>query len=166
VVAGAITEVPKRLVRRPRPYAYYQEPPEDGALDAEDAHLSFFSGHTAFSFAAAGATCEMARVRGYSGRCGFLDTPFLLAAGTAFLRTAADRHYLSDVAVGGLVGWGIGRFIGRLHRPRVPSSSPTVSPPAADLAAPVTALRLSGTTAVWIGHAPAGGTAAGFNLGW
>ena len=50
-----VTDIVKRLVRRPRPYTYSGDPAVKRYSDAEgnDAYLSFFSGHSSMAFAAA-----------------------------------------------------------------------------------------------------------------
>jgi membrane-associated phospholipid phosphatase len=115
--ALATVETVKHIVHRPRPYAHYCEPPAAGALCKVDSRLSFFSGHTAAAFAAATAAGEIARMKGYRNATTIRSTGLALAAATGLLRTAADRHYLSDVVVGAAVGWAIGKGVARLHKP-------------------------------------------------
>jgi membrane-associated phospholipid phosphatase len=76
-----------------------------------DQDLSFFSGHSSFVFAAVAATGVVATLRNY--RLGWLAwvVGVPLAAATAVLRLAADKHWASDVltglAIGALVGAGM-----------------------------------------------------------
>jgi membrane-associated phospholipid phosphatase len=71
-------------------------------------HRSFFSGHSAASFASAGLICSHhANLPLYGG--GFADgaicgAAFAVAGATAGLRVVSDMHYTSDVLVG--AAWG------------------------------------------------------------
>lgn len=44
---------------------------------------------------------------------------YALAATSGYLRIAADRHYLTDVVVGAVVGSGIGLAVPLLVHPRI-----------------------------------------------
>lgn len=73
---------------------------------------SFYSGHSSFSFSAAGQVCVThAHLPLYGSdaadafACG---SALVLAATVALLRVVADRHYITDVLVGALVGLGTG----------------------------------------------------------
>jgi membrane-associated phospholipid phosphatase len=81
----AIAETVKRLVHRERP-------------DQSD-RKSFFSEHTA-----------LACVGGFSSRRELMAAA--LCASTAYLRVGAKRHWVTDVAAGAAVGFGLSR-IGR-----------------------------------------------------
>jgi membrane-associated phospholipid phosphatase len=73
---------------------------------------SFWSGHTALAFTAAGLSCaHHAYIKLYGG--GAPDTlacagAIGLSATTGTLRLLGDRHYATDIATGALVGFGIG----------------------------------------------------------
>ena len=69
---------------------------------------SFPSGHTSTVFASAGVLHEF-----YGWRVGAIADALGLV--TAFARVADDRHWLSDTAAGGLLGFAIGRAIARAH---------------------------------------------------
>jgi len=111
VTASLVDQGIKFAVGRERPFVRYGDPARPHQLDDD---LSFFSGHTAlaFAYATAGATVASRRhLRAapwiWAGGLGF-------AATTGYLRIAADKHYLSDVAVGALVGTGVGVLLPRL----------------------------------------------------
>lgn len=76
------TFLAKTLVKRDRPCA------PDCGIDKPN--TSFFSGHTSFSFTAAGSNKK-------------ITIP--LAIGTMFLRPMAGKHWLSDTLVGAGVGY-------------------------------------------------------------
>lgn len=74
-----------------------------GALhfDPFRGNASLGSGHTAYAFAIAAAVDEVTN--------GGWAIPFYVAAaGTGLARIYGDRHWLSDVAVGGFIGWWVG----------------------------------------------------------
>jgi membrane-associated phospholipid phosphatase len=109
VLALDVNEVTKLLVARERPYV--QGAPgtvRAHAPHTDDDDVSFFSGHTTEAFALAAATGTVATMRGYR----WAPVPWIvggsLAAGTGYLRIAADRHWLTDVLVGMVVGIGMG----------------------------------------------------------
>lgn len=90
-------------------------------------NASLGSGHTAYAFSIAAAVDEVTE--------GWWATPFYVAAaGTGLARIYGDRHWLSDVLVGGFIGWWVGgrateAAAGWLRvEPRSASSGP--SPPA------------------------------------
>jgi membrane-associated phospholipid phosphatase len=121
-VALLLNQTVKLLVARQRPYAYYGH---DVGASANETNLSFYGGHGSFAFSVAAATVTLASMRGYSGTAAVAGVGFAAAAGVAYLRMAADQHYLSDVlvgaVVGGLVGWAIPRF---LHSPEPGAPQP------------------------------------------
>lgn len=102
---------------------------ERGVLhfDPFRSNASLGSGHTAYAFAIAAAVDEVTE--------GGWAIPFYVAAtGTGLARIYGDRHWLSDVAVGGFVGWWVGgRATGAAAgwlRVEPPSTSSGLSPPA------------------------------------
>lgn len=99
----------KRTFARERPFAREcGGPTPHFSCDAADVHQSFYSGHTATAFTAAGLACAHHRAqdlyhRRRAGR--FACAMSMSAAATVgVLRMVADEHYLSDVLVGGGVG--------------------------------------------------------------
>lgn len=106
----------KFAVRRPRPYTYSLSA---DALEHEEteASLSFFSGHTALSFAMATSFSYLFTKR-------HPDSPLVvpiwigshaLAATTAVMRVQAGKHFWTDVLVGAAVGSAIGYLVPALH---------------------------------------------------
>jgi membrane-associated phospholipid phosphatase len=47
-------------------------------------------------------------MRGYSGTWAVAGVGFALATGVAYLRIAADQHYLTDVVAGAVIGGLVG----------------------------------------------------------
>ncbi len=102
----------KQLVARERPHGArctLEDRLEHPERCGPGARLrSFYSGHSSFSFSAAGQVCvNHAHLPLYGSdaadafACG---AALLLATSVAVLRMVADRHYLTDVLVGALVG--------------------------------------------------------------
>jgi membrane-associated phospholipid phosphatase len=116
-VAGALTTVTRYTTARIRPFAYYGQ----GTGVPED-HLSFWSGHTTTAFSAAAAAGYVAQLRGYESWPWIYAVGFTAAGAVSYFRVAGDKHWLTDVVVGAVVGTGIGFLVPWLHR-----SSPALS---------------------------------------
>jgi len=118
VVTQFVTRSIKIPVGRQRPYAHYTAP-----NDYED-NLSFPSGHTSRAFALVVSAAMVARARRYKSE------PFIWAAGltvasaSAYLRIAADKHYLTDVLSGALLGTAAGLTVPLLMRRNGPRLVP------------------------------------------
>ena len=97
---GLLTHMSKYIMGRQRPYSHFKTMEPQFPKD----NLSFFSGHSSFSFAVATASGYLLERSNphYSGL--IWSTGLLLASTTGYLRIAADRHYMSDVLTGMLVG--------------------------------------------------------------
>jgi membrane-associated phospholipid phosphatase len=111
----------KHLVARRRPYTYADDPGIKAwaATQGEDAHRSFYSGHSALSFGAAvtGAYLYSARSGDRSARALVWGVQLAVATATANLRVRAGRHYYSDVLIGAVVGTGVGLTVAALRGP-------------------------------------------------
>jgi membrane-associated phospholipid phosphatase len=101
----------KIILSRERPYGRTcgRELPENNRdCDSFSRRESFFSGHTAQSFAAAGLICSHhMNLELYGG--GWADgvpcaAGFTVAAGVGLLRIMGDKHYMTDVLAGAAVG--------------------------------------------------------------
>jgi membrane-associated phospholipid phosphatase len=109
------TQFVKILAGRQRPYAHYTP---SGTLAQED-NLSFFSGHSSLTFSIAVSAGTVAYRRGYRLAPVILGGGLAMAATTAYLRMAADRHYFTDVLVGSAIG-----TLGGALFPRITGSLP------------------------------------------
>ena len=101
-------------VRRPRPYLYGTAAPLEERTDT-NASLSFFSGHTADSFAVTIATyATLCRLH---SRWRYVALGVGLAASTfvGVSRVASGDHFPTDVLVGAGVGASIGWLVPALH---------------------------------------------------
>jgi membrane-associated phospholipid phosphatase len=110
-LTGLVTQVAKFTAARQRPYAYYGAP-----TGAADDRLSFWSGHAALTFTVAAASGTVARLDGDPAWPWIYAIGFTAAAGTSYLRLAAEKHWLSDVLVGAAVGTAVGFTVPLLHR--------------------------------------------------
>lgn len=106
VLAADLNEIVKIAVARERPYAHF------GAADSSTipagANVSFFSGHTTLAFALASSAGTVCSLRGYRGAPVVWAAGMMVAAGTAYLRIAADQHYATDVLAAAVVGTAFG----------------------------------------------------------
>lgn len=111
-----VTQLVKISAARQRPYVNYRTEP--APLSQED-NLSFFSGHSSLTFSIAVGAGLLAHRRGYRLEPVIWGTGLALAAATAYLRMAADRHYFTDVVAGGAAG-----ALGAALIPRLTGSLP------------------------------------------
>jgi len=141
LVAGGVNQITKFVAGRERPFVHYLARREDGLHDLTDApeddHLSFFSGHAALSFAIATSRGTVATMRDYR------LAPLVWAGGLSwataigYLRIAADKHYLTDVLAGALVGSAIGVAVPRIfHAPIADGRAAGVTASAAPASGP------------------------------
>ena len=114
LVAEVITQAVKFSVGRQRPYAHFDDVHADRGT--HDDNTSFISGHSVLGFsitASAGLLCHWRH---------YWTEPYVWASGITlslaveYLRMSADKHYLSDVVVGGFVGLASGLLVPRLMR--------------------------------------------------
>jgi membrane-associated phospholipid phosphatase len=120
VVAEDVTQLTKLLVGRERPFVHALSP-DQKALTAPSFrnNASFFSGHASEAFALAAASGTISEMRGYRWATVTWSIGGAIAATTAYLRIAADRHWLTDVVVGAVVGAGLGFAIPYVLHPAV-----------------------------------------------
>jgi membrane-associated phospholipid phosphatase len=108
VVAAVVNQVVKFGFARERPFVHYlpraPEALRELTSSPSDDNLSFFSGHTTVAFAIATSSSTVATLRGYRSAPLLWGSGLTLAASVGYLRIAADKHYLSDVLTGAVVG--------------------------------------------------------------
>lgn len=97
-------------VARQRPYAHFH-PPMTPDLDD---NVSFFSGHSVLVFGLVTSAGLIAHRRHYWTEPYIWIGGGLLAVTTAYLRMAADEHYLTDILTGATIGTVSGIFIPKL----------------------------------------------------
>src|SRR5262249_18375089 len=86
-----------------------------------DDNLSFYSGHTSLAFSLAVGSGTIASMRGYPLAPVVWATGLPVALLTGYLRIGADRHYLTDVLAGALLGSAVG-FVGPFVFHRAPGA--------------------------------------------
>ena len=116
LLVQGIKNMIKGLTRRYRPYMYQDPVPEEAAAE-RDRYLSFPSGHSAASFAAAtfSAFVYGALYPDSVWRLPLAVTAYALAGATAALRVLAGQHFITDVAAGALLGVMTGLLVPWLH---------------------------------------------------
>lgn len=117
-IAGLVNQAVKFLAGRQRPYAHRGTDAELLAHDKADSNLSFYSGHTNVAFVLAASMGTVAELRGYEHSWIIWAVGMPLAAAVGWMRVAADRHYLTDVLVGAVMGTAFGVAIPLLLHPR------------------------------------------------
>jgi membrane-associated phospholipid phosphatase len=117
LVDGALDEVVKLAVQRPRPRVYTNLP---GELAKPDNYLSFYSGHTSTAFAAGMSYATTFALRHPDSPWRWVIYGGAAVAGSAVgsLRVLAGRHFTTDVLAGALAGTVVGLAVPRLHRRR------------------------------------------------
>jgi membrane-associated phospholipid phosphatase len=137
----------KQLVARERPHGSrctLEDRLENPARCGPGGRLrSFYSGHSSFSFSAAGQVCvnhAHLPLYGSDAADAFACGAALLVASTvATLRMIADRHYVTDVLVGAVLGLSTGFLMPYLlHYQWDPGEAPEATMTAAPLRAPLT----------------------------
>ena len=111
IYSQMIVQVIKVGAGRQRPYAHY---PGSGVEPSSEDNLSFVSGHSALAFSVATAAGVMAHARHSRYEVAIWAGGMSLAAATAYFRIAAERHYLSDVIGGGVIGAAAGLVLPHL----------------------------------------------------
>lgn len=129
MLAVDLNELVKFAFARERPFVHYLPRTPDGvrALTASpsDDNLSFYSGHTNVAFALATSSATVSFMRGYRLAPLVLGVGLASAFSVGYLRIAADKHYLSDVSVGAILGSLVGVLVPLVFHP--PSSGRTTS---------------------------------------
>lgn len=122
-LAGGLAGLSKGLFRRKRPYVY--KPFTAADKDDFSAHHSFFSGHeansAAFCFLTAYLIHHYTRQQKWKGAA-WLGA-FLLSGTVGYYRYATDKHYLSDVLTGSLIGAGTGILLPQVHKNQLPGKT-------------------------------------------
>jgi membrane-associated phospholipid phosphatase len=115
--AELLDEIAKFSFARERPYAHALYATRGPSHVPED-NVSFYSGHTNFTFALAVASGTIATLRGYRLAPWIWGVGMALAVTTGYLRIAGDKHYFTDVLVGAVAGSAVGFVVPWLHQPR------------------------------------------------
>jgi membrane-associated phospholipid phosphatase len=114
-VSGALVYAAKYGAARERPYAHYEHLSGVPFKANIDDNASFFSGHATFAFSVATSAGTIASLRHYRLAPVIWAVGMTLATFGGYLRVAADKHYLSDVMTGALVGSAVGVAVPLTH---------------------------------------------------
>ena len=119
VWSGALQDIVRRAVRRPRPWMYTPglNPTE---REGAEASFSFFSGHTSNTFAMVTAAAFTYTLRHPHSKWRWLIWSLAIAGETTepVLRVLSGDHFPTDCIVGALVGTSAGILFPALHRRR------------------------------------------------
>jgi membrane-associated phospholipid phosphatase len=116
-----LNQIVKFSAGRQRPFVHHASP--DRRAEADD-NLSFYSGHSTLTFSIAAAAGTVSDLRGYKSAPWVWGAGMTLAAATAYLRIAADKHYLTDVLTGAALGTAGGIALPRLLHGRKSDGGP------------------------------------------
>ncbi len=106
LISGLVVQLPKFLVQRERPYKSVNGYPyRFNTIFKTKNNLSFYSGHTTTSFALATVIASE-----YKSKPWIRIVSYTLASGVGISRIYDNKHWLSDVCVGALTGYGIGKL--------------------------------------------------------
>ena len=122
VIGANLNQLVKFVVGRERPFVHdLASADKPRTKSPGDNNLSFYSGHTMLGFVSAVSAGTIASLKGYKSAPWIWGTGITLAAATGYLRIAADKHYLSDVLTGAIMGSAAGFLVPWLHRPKTGS---------------------------------------------
>lgn len=128
VTASLVGQIVQFAVARERPDSHDLSKAQSAALPASK-NTSFYSGHTTFAFAVATSTATVATLRNYPVAPYLWAGGMALAGTTAYFRIAANRHYMTDVLAGAVMGSAIGfsmpYFLHRKDKPFSWTFAPT-----------------------------------------
>lgn len=128
VLSSVLNQTVKFIAGRERPFVHVLPEDQKPLTDKPyDNNLSFYSGHTNLAFALVVSAGTVAEMRGYQHRVWIWAVGLPLATGVGLLRMAADKHYLTDVATGALMGSAFGVAVPMLMHGRMNESPGAVS---------------------------------------
>ena len=110
VATGVVTQIAKFSFARARPFAYYAND-----YSNPDSPMSFFSGHTSYSFALSISSAMLLADAYPKYRLLIYTVAFFVASIPGYLRIAADKHYFTDVFAGAVVGSSLAYGVVRLQ---------------------------------------------------
>ena len=113
----ALGGMTKELVRRTRPYVYYDDVPLSEKMK-KGARASFFSGHTSVSAMSAFFSAKIYADMNPNSKWKPLvwTTAAILPMGVGALRYAGGKHFWTDILTGYAVGAAVGILVPQLHK--------------------------------------------------
>ncbi|RKG79238.1 phosphatase PAP2 family protein [Corallococcus terminator] len=128
VIASVVNQAVKFTVGRERPFVHVLSDADKGlTAHPTDNNLSFYSGHTNLAFSLAVSAGTVASLRGYKHQGLIWAVGLPLAASVGLLRMGADKHYLSDVLTGAVIGSAFGVAVPLLLHGRTDAAAPSSS---------------------------------------
>jgi membrane-associated phospholipid phosphatase len=126
-LASDLNQLVKFSVGRQRPFVHArnQDVLQHSPRRSDD-NVSFYSGHTNLAFSLVAASGTVAMLRGYRAAPWIWGVGMPLAGLVGYFRIAADRHYLTDVLTGALLGTGVGVLVPWLFHGRRRSTPDSV----------------------------------------
>lgn len=107
--ASVANQTVKFIVGRERPFVHQLSEDQKGlTAHPSDNNLSFYSGHTNLMFSMVVSAGTVAALRGYEDQAWIWAVGLPLATSVGLLRMGADKHYLTDVATGAVLGSAFG----------------------------------------------------------
>ena len=143
-VGSVLNQAVKFVAARERPFAHAGAVAPEGYEGATpearqvDENLSFYSGHTSISFGMAAASGTVASLREYRLAPLIWAAGLSIAAVTGYLRIAADKHYVTDVLTGAVMGAAAGILLPVVFHGRREEVAPSSATP------PVTGMQTLG----------------------
>ncbi|RKG63430.1 phosphatase PAP2 family protein [Corallococcus sp. CA054B] len=145
VLASLANQAVKFAVGRERPFVHVLPEAEKGlTAHPTDNNLSFYSGHTNLAFSLAVSAGTVAAMRGYKHQAVIWGVGLPLAASVGLLRMGADKHYLSDVLTGAVLGTAFGVAVPLLLHGRVDDTSPATTRPSSVSLNPMVGTQMVG----------------------
>ncbi len=125
VLASVANQTVKFIAGRERPFVHVL-PEDQKGLTAKpnDNNLSFYSGHTNLAFSLVVSAGTVAAMRGYKHQAWLWAVGLPVATSVGLLRMGADKHYLTDVATGALLGSAVGFAVPMLLHSRKSDAAP------------------------------------------
>lgn len=112
VLSSVLNQAVKFAVGRERPFVHVLPEDQKGLTEhPTDNNLSFYSGHTNLAFSLVVAAGTVSELRGYRHTTWLWAVGLPLAASVGVLRMAADKHYLTDVLTGAVLGSAFGAAV-------------------------------------------------------
>jgi membrane-associated phospholipid phosphatase len=116
-VSGAVNQVVKMGVARPRPYMYREDDGSGLRKNNADDYRSFYSMHTSTVFSVLTGAAFIFSKRYPDSRLRWLVWTFALSGGAtvAALRVGAGKHFYTDVITGAAAGCAVGLIVPAVH---------------------------------------------------
>ncbi|MCE9666803.1 phosphatase PAP2 family protein [Myxococcus stipitatus] len=148
LLATLANQTVKFIAGRERPFVHVLPEDQKGLTEQpSDNNLSFYSGHTSLAFSLVVSAGTVAALRGYDHQAWIWAVGLPVATSVGLLRMGADKHYLTDVATGAVLGAAFGVAVPLLLHGRTDGGAPaSASRPSSSgvRATPMVSARMAG----------------------